>query len=85
VERAQPKRSWVRLVHALLPEKVLVVQPEDEQLFIAIVEMVLNHLAAGRNVLLSSDDFRVLAMLEVLAIAIGNLTWKAASRRRFRL
>lgn len=50
-------RSWVRLVHALLPEKVLVVQPEDEQLCIAIVEIVLNHLEAARNVLLSSDDF----------------------------
>jgi hypothetical protein len=77
VERAQQKRSWVRLIPAVSPGKVLVVKPEDEKGFIAIFEIVLNHLSATRNVLLSSDDFRVLAILEVLAIAIGDWSVKS--------
>ena len=70
--RTQPKRTWVRLILAPSPGKVHVVKPGDEQLFVAICRTDLNHLAAVRNVLLSSKNFRVLAMLEVLAMALGN-------------
>lgn len=72
-ERAPQERGWIHLIKALSPDspEKVPISTDDERLFVSIFDIVMNHLAAARNVL-SSSDFRVLVMLEVLALALGN-------------